>query len=236
MADAADPKRRDQLRQQHVEQVPAEAEAKADLEETPHTLAYSQWLRHPRLKWAVRRLELWKDEPRARLKLRLYRLPSADPEILYATFQLPCEGTLPRLSCGGVPFTPYTDQLPGSCRDYFAIDGWADFATSEGHWLWVSRDVPLLTLGNPQVWTRHQTPPSNPQRLLSMLYNNLWYTNFLADEPGVMEFEFAVVWREKVEGSAQVAALAEALVNDPVVLINSAGQDDSIIMQRLFTP
>ena len=28
-----------------------------------------------------------------------------------------------------------------------------------------------------------------------MIYNNFWYTNFLGDEPGVMEFQFDLVWR-----------------------------------------
>ena len=28
-----------------------------------------------------------------------------------------------------------------------------------------------------------------------MIYNNFWYTNFLGDEPGVMEFQFDLAWR-----------------------------------------
>ena len=55
----------------------------------------------------------------------------------------------PLLSNGGVPFTPFEDQLPGTCRDYFAVDGWADYGTSNGHWLWVSRDAPLLSFDSP---------------------------------------------------------------------------------------
>ncbi len=87
----------------------------------------------------MRKLELWKRAPRARLTLRVDRLSSLAPEILFAAFPLPCGGALPRLSCGGMPFTPYTDQLPGSCRDYFAVDGWAHYATPAGHWLAVTR-------------------------------------------------------------------------------------------------
>lgn len=143
---------------------------------------------------------------------------------------------MPRLSSGGQPFTPFTDQIPGSCRDYFALDGWADYATPDGHWLWVSRDAPLVTLGGPQVWTRTQTPPPNPQRLLAMLFNNFWYTNFAADEHGTMEFQFDPVWREKVENAAQIQALADTLVSEPVVLINSGGADNPTVMQRLLRP
>ena len=227
--------RGDALRKQRIELVSAAPEGKATVKETPHTRVYVQWLKHPRLDWAQRRLELWKREPRARVWLRFNRASSEAPEILYAGFTLPCNGVLPRMSNGGVPFTPFQDQIPGTCRDYIALDGWADYATPDGHWLWVSRDAPLISLDSPQVWTRRQSPPAHPERVLAMLFNNFWYTNFVADEHGLMEFQFDLVWRERL--SAPMAAeLADALVAEPVVLINSAGQDDPIVTQRLFTP
>jgi Glycosyl hydrolases family 38 N-terminal domain len=227
--------RGDALRKQYIEAVPATVEGGATVEETPFTRVYVQWLKHPRLEWAQRRFELWKHEPRARVTLRFNRLSSEAPEIFYAGFTLPCEGTLPRLSNGGVPFTPFKEQIPGVCRDHFALDGWADYATPDGHWLWVSRDMPLVSLGSPQIWTRCQTPPAHPERLLAMLFNNFWYTNFVADEHGVMEFQFDLVWREKLDTRA-AAELADTLVSEPVVLINSGGKDDPIVMQRLFNP
>lgn len=236
MSDASDAARRDELRQKHIRLVAAQAEQQAKREETPHTLVISQWLQHPRLKWALRRLELWKQEPRARLTLRLSRLPSEDPEILYASFKLPCKGTLPTLSCGGQPFTPFSDQIPGSCRDYLAIDGWAQFSTPEGQWLWVSRDAPLITLGEPQIWTRTQKAPGNPERVLAMLFNNFWYTNFSADEQGTMEFQFDLAWRKDTAEPGRIADVANSLQNEPVVLINSEGTDATPLLQRLFEP
>lgn len=227
---------REQLRRERLQEVRAEAEAPAVMEETPNTLVFTQWLRHPRLKWASRKLELWKGEPRARFTLRCYRLSSDEPEILWASFPLPCEGTLPKLSSGGMSFTPYTDQLPGSCRDYFGIDGWAHFSTADGHWLWVSRDAPLMTLGGPHVWSRRATAPPDAHRVLAMLFNNCWHTNFAGDEHGAMEFQFELVWREQLGGTAEVQALADALCADPVVLNNGTGADDQFILQRLFQP
>jgi len=228
--------RGDELRAKYVDTVPATPEGKATVEETAFTLVYVQWLKHPRLAWAQRRLELWKNEPRARVTVRFHRLPSEAPEILYASFTLPCEGTLPQLSNGGVPFTPFADQVPGTCRDYFAMDGWADYATPDGHWLWVSRDAPLVSFDSPQIWTRRQTQPEHPERILAMLFNNFWYTNFVADEHGVMEFQFDLIWREKLDTDAAAAELATALVTEPVILINSAGTDHPIVLKRLFQP
>jgi alpha-mannosidase len=193
-------------------------------------------LDHPRLGWATRQVELWKREPRARLTFRLNRLTSFKPEIFYIATPLPCDGTLPRMSCGGEPFTPFHDQLRGSCRDYFGIDGWAEYSTADGRWIWVSRDAPLVTLDRPQVLARLERPPARTGRLQAMVYNNFWYTNFLGDEPGVMEFQFDLLWQPVKAGDADVEKLAEALLAEPVVVINPALPESPAVMKQLFQP
>lgn len=234
IGNASDAAKREQLRQERLEQVSARSGGRATVQETPHTIRYTQPLEHPRLAWATRQLEVWKREPRARLTFRLNRLSSFAPEILYIVTPLPCDGTLPRLSSGGLPFTPFTDQLPGSCRDYFAIDGWADYALPEGRWFWVSRDAPLMTFDRPQPHAKLTNPPPRTGRLLAMIYNNFWYTNFLGDEPGVMEFQFDLVWQRDATGDA--AALAESLVTEPVAVINPALAEQPAFLKHLYRP
>lgn len=225
---------REQMRRGKLEEIAATVEGNATVQETPHTFVYTQALRHPRLQWGTRIVEIWKRQPRARFTLRINRISNAAPEIYYVAFPLPVGGTLPRLSSGGQPFTPFTDQLGGTCRDYFAFDGWADYATPEGRWLWVSRDAPLMTFGDSPTLARLQSPPKNSHRLLSMVFNNFWYTNFVADEHGIMEFQFDLLWRADTEGSAQ--DLAEALVVEPVMLINPALPEDPRVIERLYRP
>ena len=226
--------KREQLRKEKLEEVSAKSGGHTTVEETPHTLRYSQPLEHPRLGWATRQLEVWKREPRARLTFRLNRVSSFAPEVFYIVTPLPCDGTLPRLSSGGLPFTPFTDHLPGSCRDYFAIDGWADYSMPDGHWLWVSRDAPLVTFDRPTPLARLDRPPPRTGRLLAMIYNNFWYTNFLGDEPGVMEFQFDLVWQRDAAGDP--AAWAEALMSEPVVVINPALPEQPSFLKHLYQP
>jgi len=194
-----------------------------------------QRLRHPRLQWAVRQIEIWKHEPRARLTFRLNRISSEAPEAFFIASPLPCAGTMPQTSCGGMPFVPFADQLPGTCRDYFAIDGWVHYAVPEGHWLWVSRDAPLVTFSEPQVLARRTDPPKDMHRVLAMVFNNYWYTNFVGDSHGVMEFQFDLCWREKMDG-ARVAEAAETLVAEPQVLIQPGLTEDPIFIRRLYKP
>ena len=206
------------------------------MEETPHTIGYRQALSHPRLAWATRRLELWKSVPRARLSFRFNRISSFDPEIFYLVAALPCDGVLPRMSCGGQPFTPFADQLEGTCRDYFGIDGWASYAASEGSWLWVSRDAPLVTLDGPHPLARLAVPPPRTGRVLAMVYNNFWYTNFVGDSPGVMEFQFDLTWQPGPRGDADAEVQAESLVAEPVTVINPALPEQLPLIEDLYRP
>jgi hypothetical protein len=235
LAGTGDPKRREALRQKAIEEIAAEPEGDTRVEESAHAVLYTQWIKHPRLRWASRRLEISKREPRARLTLRLYRESSDAPERFFAAFPLPIEGVLPTLSAGGMPFTPFTDQIPGSCRDYFAIDGWAHYAAPGGHWLWASRDAALVSFGRPPAWDRRTEPPKESGRLLAMLFDNFWYTNFTGNCHGAMEFRFDLAWRQKLEAGDR-APLAEALLAEPVVTIVPGMKGDPIVFRHLDRP
>jgi hypothetical protein len=214
-----DKEKRDAVRKASLREAAA-TYGKASQEENAKTLLFSQEIRHERLANAKRTLELWKQEPRARITVRFDRLSSLAPEVFHIGFTLPEGCPMPRFSSGGVPFTPYRDQLRGSCRDYFGIDGWAHYESAEGSWLWVTRDAPLVAVGSPHVVERHQEEPAQVSRILAMVFDNCWHTNFVADSHGTMEFRFELVWREKLAAPADLAA---ALATDPIVLVNPTG-------------
>jgi hypothetical protein len=209
---------------------PAYSQVKASA--TPYTLVYLQEIAHPRLARAERQIELWKAEPRARITLRFDRLSSVAPEVLYAAFALPGPGKLPTVSNGGVPFTPYEDQLRGSCRDYYAIDGWARYRSTDGDRLWVTRDAPLVAIGGPQTLARRTDAPADTHRIAAMLFDNCWHTNFVADSNGTMEFAFEIAWRERIE---EPGDLAETLVSDPVVVLNPGRRIAPAIGRYLYS-
>ena len=77
-----DAEKRRKLQAEKLEFIATQPAGQAAVEETPYTIRYTQPLSHPRFKWATRRLELWKRQPRARLTVRFNRLSSFDPELL----------------------------------------------------------------------------------------------------------------------------------------------------------
>ena len=197
-----------------VEETRAKAENSVQVIETGHTLVFKQNFTHPRLKRGTRTLEVWKTAPRIRLAISIYRLPSDDPERFYVEFPLPVEGVLPTLSEGGMPFTPFTEQIPGSCKDYFTIDGWAQYATPDGQWFWVSQDAPLITFDRPHVWSRLAAAvPAH--RILATVFDNFWYTNFPGNENGAMTFQFDLLWKPAI---ADPQALADTVMSEPAVV------------------
>ena len=232
---ATDDLQRKKLRAEKLEEISALPGEKTAITNNAHTIIYTQFLHHPRFRWAVRQLELWKAEPRARLIVRFDRLSSVRPEAIFIAFTLPCPGVLPRLSNGGLPFVPFRDQFPGTCRDYFAIDGWADYQTPEGHWLWVSRDAPLLALGEHNTLAKRTDTPRDAHRMFAMVLNNFWYTNFVADSHGVMEFQFELAWKKALPGEA-AEQLAESLLAEPQVVINPKWKESRLFIDRLYRP
>jgi hypothetical protein len=227
-----DAEKRAQIRQKSLRQEKATYGA-AQVKENAHTLVYTQEMRHPRIDHARRSLELWKREARARLTVQFDRLSSTAPELFYLAFAFPQGLPLPVFSCGGVPFTPYRDQLPGSCRDYFAIDGWAHYPAAEGHWLWVTRDAPLAVVGGPHALERHQAEPPDIHRLLSMIFDNCWHTNFVANSEGTMEFQYDLVWSPKIANPGEAA---EALATEPVVAVNGGVRESPVLVRDIYQP
>jgi len=223
------------LRSEVLEETEAKAGAMARFEDTGPTLVYEQPLSHSRLRWAIRRLEIWKSEPRARYTLRLNRISSDEPEAFFVDFPLPSGEILPRLSSGGEEFVPYRDQIPGTCRDYFAFDGWAQYDTPRGHWLWFSRDAALVTFGGNQLLAKRSTPPENPGRVLAMIFNNFWYTNFPGNSHGTMEFQFDLLWKRPRE-SPSAADMAAAVMTEPVIEINPGGREEPLYLRWLYKP
>lgn len=203
------------------------------VEETPHTLLYTQEMVHPSVERATRRLELQRGAPRATLTVKFDRRPNLPPEVIYLLMPFPTGGVLPRFSSGDVPFTPFADQLPGSCRDYYAIDRWAHYRTADGDWVWVTRDAPMVAVGGPHTWQRITEKPADPNRIWAQVFDNFWHTNFVADQHSTMEFQFEFAWAEKVEDPGP---LAETLLSEPLAVKVPELKATPELVKGIFTP
>ncbi len=231
-----DPAERSRRRGEVLKQERAVPAGRTECRQNLHTTVYTQTLSHSRLKWFSRRMEVWNREPRARLTVCFHRTESELPEIFFVSSVVPCDAALPQMSNGGLAFVPFEDQLPGTCREYFSIDGWARYQTPAGRWLWVTRDAPLVALGDHQVLAQPAAAPENPGRIFTMVFNNVWFTNFVADSHGRLEFQFDFAWQPPDAPAVEPEDLASTLVSEPQVVINPDVSENPIFMERLHRP
>ncbi len=220
-----DPVERHNKREKYLKVTAAEYMDFAQLNDTDHSREFYQEFTHPSLLFGIRKIVIFKNEPRVKFNIKICRKSSTDPEIFYLVFDLPCGGVFPWISNAGNPFRPETDQLEGSCMDYYAFDGWVSYETMNGLWIWSSADAPLITFGKPNAAARLESLPAKTDRILSMIFDNTWDTNFVCNSHGVMEFSYDIIWKERVDIS-KISDLVHGAAMEPVVVVKTGNTEE----------
>jgi hypothetical protein len=180
--------------------------------DTGPTLVYEQYLSHPRLRVMRRVLEVFKGNPRAHLEVTIHRTTRPESaEIFYVRFPLHLPGYDVTLTSGGLPFHPGQEQIPQTCKDYFASDGPVTFSQGASRVVLQCHDNALVSLGGMYDGLMQAELGRDLDTVYAILYNNIWYCNFVGDETGVMEFAFDLYRTGAPE--AGYAPAAYALVN-----------------------
>jgi hypothetical protein len=144
----------------------------------------------------VRRVEtefrLWRGLKRIEVEVRLDKQPCEAYESLYVAFPFRLEAPRGFIHSCGALFEAEREQLPGSCRDYYAVE---HFAAFEGDGAWAVLcpvEAPLVQLGDLTFgrWADHLRP--GRACFYSWLTNNFWYTNFPGFQLGRLDFRFAL--------------------------------------------
>ncbi len=198
--------------EEHLREVPAVCGAAVCTEENG-VLCYEQPLAHPAAVYARRVMTVDLHTKTVKFELRMNRRSDFAPEVIFLRFDAPGEDTLPCISNAGAVFKPEEEQLPGSCMDFYAVDGWLHYP---GGWLLNSTDAALVTFGETGVVRRKtkRTGPAN--RIYMRLFDNVWDTNFTANACGQMNFRFAACADVPVQ---QAETAARSLETEPVVVV-----------------
>jgi len=70
----------------------------------------------------------------------------------------------------------------------------------------------------------------------AMIFDNTWFTNFVGDSHGVMEFRFDMAWCKELPAAASVEDWARTLASEPQIIINPGLKEDPLLMKRLYEP
>jgi len=135
---------------------------------------------------------LWGEGDRVLITNHVTREAERGKEAAY--FAFPFAATDPEVSLeipNGV-MRPEVDQLPGACKDWYALQHFARVTGKEGSVAWASPEAPLVCLGdiNRGLWQEKLELKNG--HLYSYVMNNYWFTNYKADQGGEMEFAYAL--------------------------------------------
>jgi len=84
------------------------------------------------------------------------------------------------------------------------------------------------------VLARRTDRPEHANRVFATLFNNFWYTNFVADSAGLMDYQFDLVWRKDFPPSINEADLASTLSSNHLLLMNPHRHTDQLYLKWLF--
>jgi alpha-mannosidase len=118
---------------------------------------------------------------------------SIHPEATYLLFPFNIPNAQARFDVGGVPVRPHIDQLPGSCRDYFTVQGWVDFNNGERGVTLATPENPMVQLGDFHFAHDQQEIHLERAMLLGWVTNNYWETNFPGAQPGVVTTRYSIL-------------------------------------------
>jgi hypothetical protein len=115
------------------------------------------------------------------------------PEATYLMYPCDVPDATARLDLGGQPIVAGKDQLPGTCRDYFTVQGWVDFSNDELGITFALPENPMVQLGD--FHFGHDQAEFRLERaiLLGWVTNNYWETNFRAHQPGRVHARYRIL-------------------------------------------
>lgn len=203
---------RRRLRKEHLSEITADY-GQASCTTTIGNICYEQEIIHPALQYGKRILNIDTINNRIALELRIDRRSNFAPEVLFLHFKAPETMELPFISNAGKPFRPIVDQLPGSCMDFFAIDGWIHYPNG---WMLNCRDNAIVSFGSTSVAARKSDLQGEPNDIYVRLFDNIWDTNFTANACGMMQFGFTIAADIPINEAANIA---ESMNFEPVVAV-----------------
>lgn len=146
------------------------------------------------------RLTVFAAARRLRLDVAIDKPPNREPEGVYVAFPFAIDSPSFLLETAGAVFAADREQLPDTCRDWYSVQHAVGVVDGDGSRsvVWSTVEAPLVQLGAIHTgrWAAHLEAPRG--HLFAWLMNNLYFTNFRAEQGGRTTFTF---WIEPHGGS-----------------------------------
>jgi len=168
-----------------------------------------------------------------------------DPEGVHLAFPFRIPGGTIHLDVAYGMYRPETEQIPGSCKNYFTVQRWVDVSNKDFGVTWATVDAPLVEIGEISTdavafgWKEHVEPS---QTIYSYVMNNYQETNFKAAQEGQTVFRYSILPHKKfdpvvaekfgIERNQSLIAVPRSR-KEPVIRSMFTVEPDSVIVTSL---
>ncbi len=147
----------------------------------------------PGAKFLEQRILISSDSPVIDLSLKIMKEDVRFPESVYFAFPLQLsKGWRCHFDTAGMPVELDEQQLPGSCRDWMAVNSFVSLYDEHHGVVLYCPEAPLVQVGDFNFGRRNSAirRDKNPL-LLAWPLNNYWDTNFRVTQPGLVELRYS---------------------------------------------
>ncbi len=147
-------------------------------------------------------LTLYRRTPRIDVKLTVNKPAVTSPEAGYLSFPFALDKPVFDIDAVGGTFRPGPGQIDRSASDYHSIQRYvriSEEAPAGMDVIVASRATPLAQIGDIHTGQYQETLTPPGPVFYMWLFNNYWFTNFLASQGGELIFEFSLTSRPKPE-------------------------------------
>ncbi len=177
--------------------------------------------------WLETTLTLPYGVPRLHIANRLHKPATMEKESVYFAFPFAPAFEEPSFEITGGVVSSRSAHVPGSARHFRAIRHWATLeAAGRPSVSWATMEAPLVQVGNihlPYAPFPASTPKqrTSPSTIYSWALNNIWDTNFPAEQGGELTFRYAIALGQQDEAAYPLGRDTGAAVSTPLIGIRA---------------
>ena len=201
---------------------------------------------------------LWQGRRQLDVEWSFDKIAVDDPESVFFAFPLAVQEPSFLGDFNGIPCQPDVEQLPGSVRSWYPVQGWVGVDGTDHSVVLVPLDAPLVHLGGVNTGrVVEHLDPGTPV-IMSWALNNHWFVNFKAQQDGKIRLRYSltsmsghldvdeamrfaaevitppVVLRDRARISPESGAVLEVLEGADIVLGSKISEDGTGIVVRLL--
>ena len=115
-----------------------------------------------------------------------------DPESVFFAFPFSAQGSSFLGDFNGIPCEPDVEQLPGSVKSWYPVQGWVGVDGADHSVVLVPLDAPLVHLGGVNTGRVVEHLDQGTPVIMSWALNNHWFVNFKAQQDGRLRLRYSL--------------------------------------------